>query len=346
VKRNATRERPAAAGRRAGWAAALLGLAISVPSEAQQRAADPADVGSIDAILAAVYDVISGPPGERDWDRMRTLFAPGARLIVAVPDSAGGAEARVRTLEEYVAGNAPFFRENGFFEREISRRTESFGHVAHVFSTYESRRDAGDPEPFARGINSIQLLRDGGRWWIVTIYWDSERPGNPIPGRYLPSGGDAAGGACAGAPYARLDFWLGEWDVLDPRGVRVGANRIEKALGGCAVREEWTDVRAARGSSVFWYSRPEARWRQVWVTDAGAFKEKGEVAAPGPGAVRFQGEVTAPDGSTVLDRTTLTPAGEGRVRQLIEVSRDGGRTWSATFDGLYVPAPAASAAGG
>jgi len=97
------------------------------------------DVKSIDAIVAAVYDVISGAVLERD----------------------------------------------GFFEREIARRMETFGNIAHVFSTYESKHAAGDPAPFARGINSIQLLKDGGRWWIVTIYWDSEKAGNPIPSEYL-----------------------------------------------------------------------------------------------------------------------------------------------------------------
>jgi hypothetical protein len=88
------------------------------------------------------------------------------------------------TVEQYIAGAGAL--ENGFFEREISRITETFGGVTHRFSTYESRRRAEDPTPFARGINSIQLLNDGRRWWVVTVFWDSERPSNPIPARYLP----------------------------------------------------------------------------------------------------------------------------------------------------------------
>jgi len=74
---------------------------------------------------------------------------------------------------------------NGFFEREISRKTESFGTITHAFSTYESRRTKEDAKPFARGINSIQLVNDGTRWWIVTVFWDSERPNNPLPEKYL-----------------------------------------------------------------------------------------------------------------------------------------------------------------
>ena len=75
--------------------------------------------------------------------------------------------------------------EQGVFEKEIARRTETFGNIAHVFSTYEVRRKAEDKEPFIRGINSIQLMNDGKRWWIVTVFWEAERPDNPLPKKYL-----------------------------------------------------------------------------------------------------------------------------------------------------------------
>jgi hypothetical protein len=146
------------------------------------------DHTSADAIIAALYAVISGPAGQkRDWDRFRALFIPEARLIVARsrPDSSGQILPRVMTVEGYVAGSGGL-EKNGFFEREIAQTGESFGNVTHRFSTYESRRTAADPTPFARGINSIQLFNNGQRWYVVTVYWDSERPGNAIPGKYLP----------------------------------------------------------------------------------------------------------------------------------------------------------------
>jgi len=152
--------------------------------------ARPEDVASMDAILAALYDVISGPAGQhRDWDRMRALFAPGARLIPTVyrPDSVPAL--RLWDVEQYVTQVGPRLESSGFFEREISRRVERYGGVVHVFSTYESRRASADPTPFARGINSIQLWFDGRRWWVVTVYWESERPNNPIPAAYLKSPG-------------------------------------------------------------------------------------------------------------------------------------------------------------
>jgi len=176
----------------------LLALALAAPAShavgqspapaaVHLPAAAPADVASLDAILTALYDVISGPAGQpRNWDRMRSLFIPGARLIPTgqAPDST--VRARVLTVEDYITQVGPNLERGGFFEREISRKTETFGRVTHAFSTYESRRTAQDAKPFARGINSIQLLNDGQRWWVVTIYWDGERPDNPIPGRYLP----------------------------------------------------------------------------------------------------------------------------------------------------------------
>jgi len=173
--------------------ALLLGLAQGVSVAAAQtpaRAARAEDVGSMEAVVAAVYDVISGPVGQpRNWDRMRSLFVPGARLIPTVyrPDSAPAL--LVWDVEQYISSVGPRLEASGFFEKEVARRVERFGGVAHVFSTYESRRAAADPAPFARGINSFQLWHDGKRWWIVTIYWEAERAGNPIPERYLKSPG-------------------------------------------------------------------------------------------------------------------------------------------------------------
>jgi hypothetical protein len=155
------------------------------PATAIQGVADPKDVATEDAIIAAVYESISGPACQhRDWNRFRSLFASGARLIpTGVRD--GKATARVETPEEYAAAASLSLEEAGFFEKEISRTGETFGAITQAFSTYESRRHADDATPFARGINSFQLLNDGTRWWIVTIYWQAERPDTPIPAQYL-----------------------------------------------------------------------------------------------------------------------------------------------------------------
>lgn len=149
-------------------------------------AANPSDVASIDSIIAAVYDVISGPGGKkRDWNRMRSLFIPGARLIPTGPRQAGGFGSRVLTVEDYIERSSPLLEGEGFFEREIARRTETYGQIAHVFSTYEARHKTEDPKPFARGINSFQLMNDGQRWWVVTIFWQGETEKAPLPEKYL-----------------------------------------------------------------------------------------------------------------------------------------------------------------
>jgi hypothetical protein len=151
-------------------------------------AANPKDVASMDAIIKALYDTISGPAGQqRDWNRLRSLFISGARLIPTGTRPTGEAGVRVLDVEAYIESSGPYLLKNGFFEREIARRTETFGNIAHVFSTYDSRHKADDAKPFSRGINSIQLLFDGTRWWVVTIFWDAERPDNPIPKKYLKS---------------------------------------------------------------------------------------------------------------------------------------------------------------
>ncbi len=153
------------------------------------NSANLADVESLDAIIAATYDVISGPAGKkRDWDRERSLFISGARLIPTAVEAGRNdvdLAPQILDIEGYIARAESFFAGQGFYEKEIARRTEQFGHIAHVWSTYESRHNPDDPEPFMRGINSIQLFNDGSRWWIVSIYWQHESAVHPLPDRYL-----------------------------------------------------------------------------------------------------------------------------------------------------------------
>jgi len=146
--------------------------------------ANPSDVDSIDHIVGALYNVISGPAGPRNWDRFRSLFYTGARLIPSRRDETGKVSASNLTTDQYAERAKTFFDKEGFYEAPVANRIEAWDHIAHVWSTYESRHAPGD-KPFARGINSIQLLNDGSRWWIVTVYWEGEDPGHTLPDKYL-----------------------------------------------------------------------------------------------------------------------------------------------------------------
>jgi hypothetical protein len=144
------------------------------------------DVESVDAIIHALYNVISGPAGEkRNWDRMRTLFITEGKLMATGKRPDGTMGKRVMTVEDYITTSGPFLEKDGFFEREIGKKTEQFGSVVHVFSTYDSKRRLEEEKPFMRGINSIQLWNDGKRWWIVSIFWQAETPDNLIPEKYI-----------------------------------------------------------------------------------------------------------------------------------------------------------------
>jgi hypothetical protein len=149
-------------------------------SVAKVPPARPDDVKSIDSILTALYGVISGPAGERDWDRFRSLFLPQGRLTSATKNADGSSRVRPMSVEDYAKGAGSYFAKNAFYESPIVNRIETFGNVTQVFSSYESRHAPAEP-PFARGINSIQLLYGGSRWWIVSILWDQERGDNPLP---------------------------------------------------------------------------------------------------------------------------------------------------------------------
>lgn len=153
------------------------------------KEADPADVTTLDGIMKAVYDVISGDAGKtRDWDRFRGLFHKDARLIPTNKNSQTGViGANAMTPEQYITRVEPFFAKEGFYERELARHVDVYGNIAQVFSTYQSFHSPTDKAPFMRGINSFQLLNDGKRWWVVTIYWQAETPENPIPKQFLTS---------------------------------------------------------------------------------------------------------------------------------------------------------------
>ncbi len=170
-----------------------LFLTLAPPAVAQQPAteapapaAESADVESIDAILAALYEVISGPAGERNWDRFRSLFASGAILLPMVPSPEGATPVRVLSLDDFIAWAEPFFAEP-FYEVESGRTLQRYGNIANAMSAYESRRTP-EEEPFARGVNTITLVTDGDRWYVASIAWDQEREGNPFPPEWLPAG--------------------------------------------------------------------------------------------------------------------------------------------------------------
>lgn len=164
--------------------ASLLLLVLAAGSALAQQAR-PADVASVDGVLAALYDTISGPAGKaRDWDRLRSLFRSDGRMVVQGVGKDGAVHTRVMALDDYIARVTPVFARDGFYESELARSSEQFGQIAHVFSTYESRHAQGE-QPFQRGINSIQLINDGQRWWVQQLVWQAESEKNPLPERYL-----------------------------------------------------------------------------------------------------------------------------------------------------------------
>jgi hypothetical protein len=148
------------------------------------------DSASIEAIVTALYESISRKPGEySDWERMRPLFSASARIIP--PSTQGGTpevldfEAFRQRVDDNVGRLHAEGNDRGFHESELAKRTDRFGNIGHVWSTYASRYSAEDPQPYTRGINSFQLAYDGRRWWVITIFWDAERADNPIPPEYL-----------------------------------------------------------------------------------------------------------------------------------------------------------------
>ncbi len=167
--------------------AALTWSPLGSPFDEDEPMADVVDDGWGE-LITAVYDVISGPVGEaRDWERMHGLFVPDARLMVSAPQPDGSSRLTVLSVADYIERSGAMLVQTGFDEVELARRVERYGNVVHVFSSYHGSWTGEDgSEQSVRGLNSFQLVRTGAGWKVVTILWEAEHPGNPIPARYLP----------------------------------------------------------------------------------------------------------------------------------------------------------------
>jgi hypothetical protein len=162
----------------------LLFSFVMIQSAIAQTPGYPKDVQSVDAIIAALYEVISGSADQpRDWERFKNLFAEDARLIPTFKDKEGKAGYRILTPAAYTDMFAKNIK-TGFYEGEVSRVTEEYGNIVHVFSTYETREKKDGPVTM-RGINSIQLLKRADRYFILHIFWSAENKDNPLPEKYL-----------------------------------------------------------------------------------------------------------------------------------------------------------------
>ena len=156
--------------------------------ESQAAATDAtritAEVQSPEAVVTAVYAAISGPAGERDWTRFRALFLPNARFTRTRPQPDGSRSVDSMSVDDFINAAGDYFKKEGFYESAVVNRVFRYGQMVDALSSYESRHTPGD-KPFARGINSMQMISDGKRWWMVSIAWDDERADNPMPKEFL-----------------------------------------------------------------------------------------------------------------------------------------------------------------
>ena len=158
----------------------MIGIfALALAAIAASQRPSPADRAGIDRAIRSVYEVISGPPGQkRDFDRMRSLFAPGASLKAIGPKGVRGG-----SLEDYISRNKDVLERDGFTERELGRRVEIWGGLATAWSAYDGR--TADGSFHERGINSFQLVKIDGKWLVASILWQEETPDNPLPAQLI-----------------------------------------------------------------------------------------------------------------------------------------------------------------
>jgi hypothetical protein len=159
----------------------LLLAATAISALAQNRAADPDDVATIDGLIKAYYESVSGHPGSRDGERMLSLFIEGGKISVGL----AGDEPTHELAEEYLRTERFLKLTEDFFEREISRDTQRFGNMANVISTYGISDAMENTDYTARGVTVFQLIRHNDRWWILSTMWQRESPEFPLPAELL-----------------------------------------------------------------------------------------------------------------------------------------------------------------
>jgi hypothetical protein len=147
----------------------------------------PADIASAESIVASYYEALAGPAGKkRDWNRFLSLFFPGARLLPAEGKGHTGTMPHDFSPSKYLYDTESIMLQDGYVPKEITHRSESFGKVTHVWSTYEARHAAGDDKAFVRGVTSFELFNDGKRWWIFDVVWQPETTTLTLPAEDLP----------------------------------------------------------------------------------------------------------------------------------------------------------------
>lgn len=152
----------------------LIALVLSPLYQAQPVQWE-ADTKSPKAVVAAMYDVISGPAGEkRSWDRLQNLFGPEGRLMVVFKRRDGSATHRAVTVKEYYDASAPLMENSGFYEKGTETKISQHDLIAHADSKYESRYKLTDSKPFEAGVNLFEMYSDGKRWYISSIIWQGQ----------------------------------------------------------------------------------------------------------------------------------------------------------------------------
>ena len=139
---------------------------------------------------------------------------------------------------------------------------------------------------------------------------------------------------CSASEYRRFDFWLGEWDVFNPAGTKVGDSRIEKIIGDCVLLESYSGKKGYEGKSFNVYNASTRQWQQFWVDNAGAVLELSGTLRGN--ALAYSGSTRDSAGAVTRHRLTFFPVVRDSVRQLWEQSTDDGTNWTVAFDGRYV----------
>lgn len=132
-----------------------------------------------------------------------------------------------------------------------------------------------------------------------------------------------------------LDFFVGEWEVVDGKGREIGSSMISSTSGGFALTEIWTDRNGNRSRSICFFDPAEKVWKQTRVTSYGAVIYYTGVVKGGE--ITFDGRSVNAEGQITLQRVRFNPKTDGTIDTVMSISKDDGNQWSEYFRGVYRP---------
>lgn len=139
---------------------------------------------------------------------------------------------------------------------------------------------------------------------------------------------------CSSEAYRQFDFWVGNWNVYNPKGKLIGTNKILKMPNACAIQENWeSKTSPSKGTSYNFYNKTDKAWHQVWVDNSGfSLNLSGTYK---DGKMTLKSSLVKGKKGDYYNRVTWSKNADGSVTQVWDLLDPSGKILQEVFRGIY-----------